>query len=276
MAERLKIEHETRYAYAPDAVAIAMRMMLWPADFDGQRTSEWVVEVDGEPIEPLFTDGQGRRVGQVMRRGGVAEITVVARGILDVEDRAGVLSGMQEQWPPRVYLRETEFTKADDSLRALGAEVFDGADGDLAGAHALMAAVRERVTYKSGSTSSATRAAEALEAGEGVCQDLSHIMVAAAKAAGRPARYVVGYLFDEGDGDRPAATHAWAEIWIDGLGWVGFDAVNDTCPTDQYVRLCAGCDAFEAAPVRGHVVGDAAEALETSVAVSHVEGQVQQ
>ena len=55
------------------------------------------------------------------------------------------------------------------------------------------------------------------------------------------------------DGESTTATahHAWAEVWVEGLGWVGFDVANRVCPTDRYVRLAAGLDAGYAAPIIG-------------------------
>ena len=67
------------------------------------------------------------------------------------------------------------------------------------------------------------------------------------------------------------ASHAWAEIHVDGLGWVGFDAANNCCPDDRYVRLCSGFDAFDAAPIRGLAMGRGDEDLEVAVAVEAVQ-----
>ena len=76
-----------------------------------------------------------------------------------------------------------------------------------------MDAVHERVEYVVGATHAHTSAAEALKAGEGVCQDHAHIFISAARVMGLPARYVNGYFLT--DSDEPAeAHHAWAEVWI--------------------------------------------------------------
>ena len=70
-------------------------------------------------------------------------------------------------------------------------------------------------------------------------------------AAGLPARYVSGYLLAT-EGETPEeASHAWAEIHVNHLGWVGFDAANQMCPDERYVRVAVGRDYRDAAPVRG-------------------------
>ena len=72
----------------------------------------------------------------------------------------------------------------------------------------LMAAVHDAVIYRPGVTDSSTTAADALALGAGVCQDKTHLFIASARAAGIPARYVVGYLMDEeaplAEGEREA------------------------------------------------------------------------
>jgi transglutaminase-like putative cysteine protease len=61
-------------------------------------------------------------------------------------------------------------------------------------------------------------------------------------------------------------------VFVDGLGWVGFDVANRTCPDQLYVRLGAGLDASYAAPIRGSRRGGGAEKLDVNVAI----GQQQQ
>ncbi|MFY8147531.1 MAG: transglutaminase-like domain-containing protein, partial [Rhodobacter sp.] len=88
---------------------------------------------------------------------------------------------------------------------------------------------------------------------------------------GIPARYVSGYLMSGGDGSPGEAAHAWAEIWVQGLGWIGFDPANTCCPDDRYIRLGSGLDAQDAAPIRGTARGPAAEVLDVAVAVQAVQ-----
>ncbi|MEL6795044.1 MAG: transglutaminase family protein, partial [Pseudomonadota bacterium] len=125
--------------------------------------------------------------------------------------------------------------------------------------------------FRQGVTDAATTASDALKLGAGVCQDHAHVLIAAARSQGAAARYVVGYLY-VGDGEEAefpdaTASHAWAEIWVDGLGWVGFDPSNGICPTERYVRLACGLDAPDAAPLRGAVTGVTDETLEAEVQV---------
>ncbi|MEI9898968.1 MAG: transglutaminase family protein [Hyphomicrobium sp.] len=79
------------------------------------------------------------------------------------------------------------------------------------------------------------------------CQDHAHIFLSAVRSMGMPARYVSGYVVTGAEG-ASEAQHAWAETFVDGLGWLGFDPANQLCPTDRYVRLACGLDSASAAP----------------------------
>jgi transglutaminase-like putative cysteine protease len=132
--------------------------------------------------------------------------------------------------------------------------------------------VRDRVEYVPGATGAHTGAAEALGDGKGVCQDHAHIFISAARTLGIPARYVTGYLVLDDPGPAPAH-HAWAEAYVEALGWVGFDVANRICPTERYVRLACGLDAGYTAPVVGSRRGGSGESLNVCVAVQQQSAQ---
>lgn len=268
---KLAIRHRTAYAYDPPVNAVAMRLKMFPSVFDGQKTLEWRVTLNDRVVEPDFRNGYGDAVATLFLRGGVEAVEVIAEGVVQTVDLAGVLRGHRAPLKPGVCLRETPRTRADPAILALAREADAQGGAPIERAHALQDLVTARVAYRTGSTHAATTAAAALAAGEGVCQDHAHVMIAAARALGWPARYVAGYYLASEEGGGGGATHAWAELWVDGLGWVGFDAANDLCPTDAYVRLCSGLDAADAAPLRGHADGVAAETLDVEVSVTPVE-----
>ena len=90
-----------------------------------------------------------------------------------------------------------------------------------------------------------------------------------------PARYVSGHLYRrEGAIEQPAA-HAWAEAWVDDLGWVGFDPANATCPDEAYIRVAIGLDYRDAAPLSGARAGGGTESLFVGVTVSQAQAQSQ-
>lgn len=110
-------------------------------------------------------------------------------------------------------------------------------------------AIHVHLEYETGTTNVGTTAGEAFAAGRGVCQDYAHIFLTLVRMKGIPARYVSG--LPEGDG----YSHAWVEIWHDGL-WYGFDPTRNRLADEGYIKLCAGRD-FKDCPVeRGRFLGN--------------------
>lgn len=266
----LTVDHVTRYRYDRPVRAVMQSHRLTPSVFDGQRVRDWAVTVTDGIAGGSFRDGAGDRVQGWTVKGPVSEIEVRVTGTVETVDLAGVLRGHREIVPPEVYLVDTLPTRADAALGALSLAQA-GEDGALAVAHRLAAAVADAIAYRPGATHAHTTAAEALALGEGVCQDHAHALIAVARAAGLPARYVSGYLFADADGVAHEAAHAWAEVHVAGLGWVGFDPANRCCPDDRYIRLGSGLDAQDAAPIRGIARGVGAESLDVTVAVQSLQ-----
>lgn len=249
--KRLLVRHQTLYLYDEGAAAAALLLRLVPRDHDGQRVVHWAVEVNDEPVENFRPNGCGDMEALWISRQHMDMVKIVAGGLVATRDTAGVVAGLAGQVDPAVFLRETPLTAANADIRALMA--LPPEEGDLARLHALSAAVLDACAYRPGTTHHESTAAEALAQGSGVCQDHAHIFIGAARAAGIPARYVVGYMLAHGDGEALHETHGWAEAHVRGLGWVGFDPSNGLCVTADYVRLASGLDAHDAAPVRGQV-----------------------
>ncbi|MEP7209310.1 MAG: transglutaminase family protein [Alphaproteobacteria bacterium] len=261
---RLSIRHITSYAYAPPADRCALRLKLYPSQFDGQQVMNWKVSVNGTPVAPLLTTGVGDRESIWTANRSVADVEIVAEGEVETHDAAGVVRGLRDTMRPSVFMRTTPLTAPDPAIEALAASAKAPAVIDQL--HGLCSAVRDAVDYQTGSTDSRTPAALALKRGTGVCQDHAHIFISAARSLGAPARYIVGYLLAEGTA--LTETHAWAEAFTSDLGWVGFDPTNRICPTERYVRLACGLDSADAAPIRGAVSTQGAESLVASVAIN--------
>lgn len=265
---KLSISHRTRYRFDQPKRSLIQSLRLWPTVFDGQAVEEWSVDIEGSAAErgAALRDGAGDWVETVSMR-NVSDVTIAVKGVVETRDLAGVVRGLREKVPPLAYLRPTPMTRLNQALRDLGTGAVAGRDDPLDRAHALARAVTGAIPYTPGKTVSDTTAAEALEMAQGVCQDQTHALIAIARAVGVPGRYVVGYLQSGIDGGGHEASHAWAELWVEGMGWVGFDAANACCPDDRYVRVGSGMDSVGAAPIRGIAMGIGEEHLDVDVTV---------
>ena len=263
---RIKIDHVTRYSYDQPVRAVVQSQRLTPSVFDGQKVISWKVRVSEGQLGGGFRDGAGDWVQGWTVQGPVTSLSVHVEGEVETVDLAGVLRGHKELVPVEAYLVETAPTKADGALASLATGLPVTTD-PLAAAHEAAARIAKAIAYRPGVTTAHTTAAEALALGEGVCQDHAHALIAIARAAGMPARYVSGYLFATADGVPHEAAHAWAEIHVAGLGWVGFDPANQCCPDARYIRLGSGLDARDAAPIRGIARGPGVESLDVTLVV---------
>lgn len=276
---RLHVRHRTTYRFdAPQARLVQLARMA-PASHAGQAVLAWDLTVDCDARLRPARDGYGNHLTMLYVDGPLTELTVEVAGEVLTEDRAGVVRGGAEPLPAGVFLRETALTRPDAEIAALAQAAGDADGGGLGRLHALTRLLGGRMRFDAIGTAVGRSAADALGQGHGVCQDFAHVFCAAARLLDIPARYVSGHLFrrgerDGGSGEQPAA-HAWAEAYVEGLGWVGFDAANGICPDDAYVRVAVGLDYGEAAPLSGARTGGGAERMDVAVTVSQAGGQQQ-
>lgn len=261
---RLKISHSTQYSYDAPVPYALQRIRLCPPPAQTQEIISWQLDVLGADEEVRFFDQFGNDTRLYSVPSGSTLISITARGEIEVRDTAGVTGPHAGYAPLWLFEQATPLTQPGALTAEIAAPFTSG--NDIERLHGLSNAIRDRVAYRVGTTDAATTAEEALERGEGVCQDHSHIFIACARELGFPARYVSGYLMLN-ETTEQAATHAWAEAHIAGLGWVGFDVSNGISPDARYVRLATGRDYRDAMPISGIRLGQAQELLEVHITV---------
>ncbi len=264
---QIRVTHKTVYHYDKPIDFSFQAIRLTPQPFVGQRVLSWQVREENEGVLPHYLDGFRNVVSLLTMLREHEEARVIAEGVVDVTDQKGIVLDAPETLPVLYYLRQSPRTHLSDTLQDLAATV--AREDAVAQLHDLMACIHKKVRYDTEATHVQTTAAQALEQGAGVCQDHAHIFIACARALGFPSRYVSGYLLsaEPGREETYEASHAWAESFIDDVGWVGFDPANQVCPTDQYIRTAIALDYDGAAPVRGVWRGKAEESLAVTVSV---------
>lgn len=263
---RLTIAHTTHYSYEQPVRYALQQLRLTPKSRAGQAVVDWSIEVQGGTVQLEYDDQHNNHVTLVSFDDGSREIFVKCSGNVETSDTSGVIGNHGGFAPLWLFLRPTPLTRAGNNVRRLAKLASTDRDGDLAKLHALSSVILDAVEYEPGATHAATSAEEAIEHGRGVCQDHTHIFVAAARSLGIPARYVSGYLMMDGRVEQDAS-HAWAEAHVDGVGWIGFDVANAICPDERYVRVATGLDYTEAAPISGMRHGDGGEHMVVTLQV---------
>lgn len=286
---KIAIRHQLSFPVGTSSAHAVQHLLLTPQTGPTQTVKDWKIDMPGFDTAARMTDAFGNRAYLVSQTRPEDDLVVTVTGTVETVDRNGMLGRLGGEPVVALYKRVTELTPGDPAIVAPVKAGWTVSDGRIALLHSLMGRIGE--LYSFGDEDEAEDedvAPEEMEASGAQTQTQSqggggedepadeaekrtpadaaafaHMFIGAARALDIPARYVTGYL--AADDDHPAAFHAWAEAYDDGLGWIGFDAALGICPTDRHVRLAAGLDARSTMPVRVAPELEAPKELEVSV-----------
>jgi transglutaminase-like putative cysteine protease len=120
----------------------------------------------------------------------------------------------------------------------------------------LNSGVAAWISYQSREAEGTQTPVETLKRGSGSCRDFAVLFIEAARSLGFAARVVSGYLYSPSAGTSGAGTtHAWADIYVPGLGWLACDPTNGTIDSADLIRVAVTRDISQAVPIAGSFVG---------------------
>jgi len=131
----------------------------------------------------------------------------------------------------------------------------------------LNAAIHKLIKYSPNVTTVQTRAMDILASPAGVCQDYSHLMIGILRSQQIPARYVSGYLNQGKQFVGSAQIHAWVEVFVPNLGWVGLDPTNSLFADYHYIKVADGQDYDDCSPLKGFIKPSSINCTDHSVQV---------
>jgi len=272
---RLQIRHSTTYRYDPPAASVIQVLRLTPGNHDGQYVADWQIDVSTDTRLDVHEDAFGN-ITHVLTDGPVSDLTISVEGRIETQDTGGVLRGTDERFPPEFFLRATPLTLTDSAMAQFADEVrAESGSPALDYLHTLLRRLHADMTFDADPTHTGTSASEAFVLKRGVCQDYAHIFIACARNAGIPARFVSGHFLRADGIVHQDAGHAWAEAFVENLGWIGFDPANGISTTDAHARVAIGLDYLGAAPVRGTRYGGGPEIMSVAVTVDQAGRQSQ-
>ncbi|MFL5295353.1 MAG: transglutaminase domain-containing protein [Phenylobacterium sp.] len=288
----LEVRHVTRYQYDEPIRESVMEVWMQPQKRADQRLIGFDLEVD--PAAQLFSypDTFGNAVYHFDIPQPHDRLTIVARSAVETEDPQELPDALDRGEWDRLrsdfvrgenfdFLHAHGFTGATEALAKFMAEKrlddLRTRQDPLNALHALNTAIYEAFAYEAGVTRADSPIDDVLKARKGVCQDFAHVMLAICRGWGVPARYVSGYLFtDRKHGDRsdPDATHAWVEVFLPSLRWVGFDPTNNILACERHIACAVGRDYSDVPPSRGVYKGEADSELAVGVTVRRARAAV--
>ena len=261
---RLYVNHRSDYRFSEPQARLVQLLRLTPGNHAGQSIVHWRIDVDRDARLRPHRDGYGNEATMLYIDGPLERIVLDVSGEVLTEDRAGMVHGTAEPLPPPYFLQATPITKADTAIIDFAAAITGASE--LARAHAMSESIHDLLSPIAADPRADHDAIHCFSIGEADAQGAAHVLIAAARATGMPARYVAGHRYREGRTEAHAA-HGWAELFIADYGWIAFDPATGRCPDDTYVRVAIGLDHREAAPISGLRTGGGHEALAIDVHV---------
>ncbi|HEY4856578.1 MAG TPA: transglutaminase family protein, partial [Xanthobacteraceae bacterium] len=265
----LDVRHTTVYRYRRPVRLGDHRLMLRPRDSHDLRLIEtslnlsppasirWIHDIFGNSIAlASFTDPTTElRVESILR----LETFAVERPVFQITPEA-VSYPFIYSADDRIDLGRLLDRQYPDPTDRLGAWargfVRSSPTDTLALLADLNSGVAAWVKYQSRETEGTQTPSETLNRGWGSCRDFAVLLIEAARCLGFGARVVSGYLYSpSATAIGAGTTHAWADIYVPGSGWIAYDPTNGTIDSGDLIRVAVTRDIGQAVPIAGTFVG---------------------
>ncbi len=280
----VEIKHRTTYRYNVPVELGVHELMLRP--LDGARTSilESSLWISPHARVEQTRDFYGNVVEKVFFGAMAAELSFISRTRVGHRPEAPVdiaeaiasdrpLSMSANDAAMIALARKSQSGDQGGQLARWTASTVDCVSGsDFDRMRAMNERINDDFCYVARHEMGTQDPIETLRLGSGTCRDFAFLMVEAARTLGLPARYASGYLYDDetapGELVGGRNTHAWAQVYLGGAGWINFDPTND-CIGRNLIASAVVMKPTEVVPVHGSYIGNGSEfvAMEIDVAV---------
>ena len=271
----LAVRHTTIYRYRRPLALGPHRLMLRPRDshdlrlieaqfvFSPPGTVRWVHDVFGNSvaIASFAAAAAELRIESLLRLEQYgAELPIFE---LDPGAMSYPFAYSADDCIDLGRLREPHYFDPEYKLTAWARGfVLGPSTGTLALLADLNAGIRAQFGYQTRDEEGTQTPIETLRRGWGSCRDFAVLLIEAARSLGFGARVVTGYLYNpDADGARAATryeasgTHAWAEIYLPGAGWIAYDPTNGTVGSTDLIRVAVARDISQVIPISGSFTG---------------------
>lgn len=284
----LHVQHRTTYVYKQPVEFGEHRLMSRPRDSHDLRLLDttltidppasslrWIHDVFGNSIAIVTFNQPAQRL--VFESGFRAEHFPTEPRALEVETYAKQFpfNYAAEDAMDLAHTRDRHYEDPEHKIDAWAKAVLEKIEGGetLPVLSAMTQAIKQQFQYAAREAVGVQTPLQTLELGSGSCRDFAVFLMEAARSLGLAARFVSGYLYDEkliGAGGGligGGATHAWAQVFLPGAGWVEFDPTNALIGGRNLIRVAVARDASQAAPLVGSYSGTPEDFTSMSVEV---------
>jgi transglutaminase-like putative cysteine protease len=276
------IRHLTRFRYSHPVSESIMEARMHPRSDSNQHCLTFSLSVSPRCRVFSYRDHLGNNVQHFDIPGDHSQLVVIAESVVEQQplpdvpsflapDAWGALDELIDSGDYWEMLLPSTYAVETTALTKLAGQLnVSRRDDPLMLVHEINQCLFDYFEYVPRSTRVDSPIDEAIVNGKGVCQDFAHTMIALLRHVRIPARYVSGYLYrsrEDHDRSTPDATHAWVDVLMPHLGWVGFDPTNNLIAHHRHIRTAVGRDYADVPPTRGIFRGQTDSELYVAVHV---------
>jgi transglutaminase-like putative cysteine protease len=271
---RLRIHHSTTYSYRKPVAFLPHRLMLRPRESRDLKLLEnevlaspqtklvWAQDVFGNTVATASFDTSA----DALTITSCSEVELLAHTwpVFDIAASAQSFPFLyaRDEWTDLGGLMLQQYLDVGGRLSNWARSFVLGPEtGTLALLKDLSVGVSAAIAYESREVEGTQTPTETLDRGAGSCRDIATLFIEAARSLGFGARIVSGYLYTAeqspvGAADSGSTTHAWAEVYLPGAGWITFDPTNRSLGGANLIPVAVGRDIRQVTPVSGGYVGN--------------------
>lgn len=289
LMKRYKIVHRTVYTFNGPVTLGPHYLMLRPRESHELRIEASVLQIDPAPTLRWVRDIEDNSIA-------IAEFSTPAERLeiyseVDIQhynvapldfiiDDYAVTYPFSYTKENRLFLRPYLIVPKHPTGRRFNVwlkAVKNGAEGQqtFQFLNNLMERIHNSFEYRVREEEGVQTAEDTLRLRTGSCRDFANLFIATARRCGFAARFVSGYLNTIGPSEIPGATHAWAEVYIPGGGWKGFDPTSNCVVGPDHITVAVSQNPAAVPPVAGSFIGPPGAQLQVGVWVKSLDEVVE-
>jgi transglutaminase-like putative cysteine protease len=266
---KIRIRHRTTYNYSQSVTFGTHKILIRPREGHDLHIDSSVLEIKPAHMIHWMRDVNGNSIAKVDFTEQSSQLMIYSELLLEhfdsnpfdfiVEDSAVNYPFIYEPdcQPELAAFMHIIYPKDTAQLREWLTQFWKPGDKieTIALLQRLNLHIYKNFQYQRRDESGVQTPAVTLQLNSGSCRDFATLFLEACRCWGLAARFVSGYMQCGATEAGGASTHAWAEVYLPGAGWKGFDPTSGIMTGSQHVTVAVARDPENAAPIAGSFVG---------------------